>query len=50
MGGHDFLNYMSFRMTCIMIAYILREVMPYCRKCLMGCYVLVECTSSAWHI
>ena len=24
MGGHDFLNYMSFRMTCIMIAYVLR--------------------------
>ena len=23
MGGHDFLDYMSFKMTCIMIAYVL---------------------------
>ena len=50
MGGHDFLNYMSFRMTCIMIAYVLREVMLCSRKSLMGCHVLVECMSSAWHI
>ena len=42
MGGHDFLDYMSFRMTCIMIAYVLREIMLCCRKCLIGGHVLVE--------
>ena len=47
MGGHDFLDYMPFRMTCIMIAYVLREAMLCCRKCLMGGHVLVECMSSA---
>ena len=36
MGGHDFLDHMPFRMICVMIAYVLREVMLYCRKCLMG--------------
>ena len=29
MGGYDFLDYMSFRMTCIMIAYVLREVIHF---------------------
>ena len=47
MGGHVFLDHMSFRMTCIMIAYVLREVMLCCRKCLMGGQ---ECMSSGWHI
>ena len=41
MGGHDFLDHMPFRMTCVMIAYVLREVMLCCRKCLMGGHVLV---------
>ena len=41
MGGHDFLDHMPFRMTCVMIAYVLREVMLCCRKCLMGGNVLV---------
>ena len=50
MGGHDFLDYMSFRMTCIMIAFVLREVMLCCRKSLMEYQVLVECMSSGWHI
>ena len=50
MGGHDFLDYMSFRMTCIMIAYVLKEVMLYCRKFIMGGHALVECMSSGWHI
>ena len=50
MGGHDFLDHMPFRMTCVMIAYVLREVMLCCRKCLMGGHVLVECISSGWHI
>ena len=45
MGGHDFLDYMSFRMTCIMIAIVLREVMLCCRKSLMSYQVLVECMS-----
>ena len=35
MGGHDFLDYLSFRMTCIMIAFVLVEVMLCCRKSLM---------------
>ena len=26
MGGHDFLDYMSFRMICIMITFVLREL------------------------
>ena len=42
MGRHDFLNYMSFRMTCIMMAYVFREVILCCSKCLMGCHVLVS--------
>ena len=50
MGGHDILDYMSFRMTCIIIACVLRMVMLCCRKCLMRCHVLVECMSSEWHI
>ena len=50
MRGHHFLDYMSFRMTCIMIAYVLREVMLCYRKCLIGCHVLVESMSSGWHI
>ena len=25
MEGHDFLDYMSFRMTCIMIAHVFME-------------------------
>ena len=50
MGGHDFLDYMSFRMTRVMITYVLREVMLCCKKCLMGGRVLVECTSSGWYI
>ena len=36
MGGHDFLDHMPFRMTFVMIAYVLREVMLCCRKCHMG--------------
>ena len=50
MGGHDFLDDMPFRMTCVMIACVLREVMLCCRKCFMGSHVLVECISSGWHI
>ena len=50
MGGHNFLDYMSFRMACIMIAYVLREVMLCCRNCLLGGHVLVECMSSGWLI
>ena len=30
--------------------FVLKEVMLCCRKCLMGCHVLVECMSSGWHI
>ena len=33
-----------------MRAYVLREVMLYRRKCLIGGHVLVECMSSGWHI
>ena len=45
MGEHDFLDYMFFRMTCLLIAYVLREVMLCCRKChrmscIGGVYVL----------
>ena len=36
MGGHDFLDHMLFRMTCVMITYLLSEVMLCCRKCIMG--------------
>ena len=36
MGGHVFLEYKSFRMTCLMRAYVLREVMLCRRKCLVG--------------
>ena len=50
MGGHDFLDYISFRMIFIMIAFVFREVSFCCRKCLMGCHVLVECMSSGLHI
>ena len=50
MGRHDFLDHIPFRMTCVMIAYVLREVMLHCRKCLMGGHVLVECMCSGWHI
>ena len=56
MGGHVFLEYMSFRMTCLMGAYILREVMLCRRKYLIGGvgggggHVLVECMPSRWHI
>ena len=35
MGGHVFLDHMPFRMTCVMIVYVLREVMLCCRECLM---------------
>ena len=31
-------------------AYVLREVMLCCRKCLMVGHVLEECMSSGWHI
>ena len=48
--GHDFLDHMPFRMTCVMIPYVLREVMLCCRKCLMGGHVLVECMTSGWRI
>ena len=37
-------------MTCVMIAYVLREVMLCCKNCLSGGHVLVECMSSGWHI
>ena len=33
MSGHVFLDYMSFRMTCLMRAHVLREVMLCRRKC-----------------
>ena len=36
MGGHVFLECMYFRMTGLMKAYILREVMLCRRKCLVG--------------
>ena len=49
MGGHDFLDHIPFRMTCVIIAYELREVMLCYRKCLIGGHVLVECMSSGWH-
>ena len=49
MGGYDFLDHMPFRMTCVMIAYVLKEVMLCCRKYLMGGLVLVECMFSGWH-
>ena len=42
MGGHVFLEYMSFRMTCFMSAYVLREVMYCRRKCLAVCDILLE--------
>ena len=33
MSGHVFLEYMSFRMTYLMRAYVLRKVMLCRRKC-----------------
>ena len=39
MGGHDFLDHILFRMTCVMIAYELREVMLGCRSCIGGVHV-----------
>ena len=42
MGGHVFLDHIPFRITCVMIAYVLREVMLCCRKYLMGGHVLVK--------
>ena len=50
MGEHDSLEYMPFRMTFIMIAYVLKDVMLCYRKCLMGGHALVKCMSSGWHI
>ena len=44
------LEYMSFRMTCLMRAYVLSEVMLCRRKCLVGGHVLVECIFSGWHV
>ena len=29
MGGHVFLDHMPFKITCVMIAYVLREVYIY---------------------
>ena len=29
MGGHVFLDHMPFKITCVMIAYVLREVNIY---------------------
>ena len=49
-GGHVFLEYMSFRLTRFMRAYVLREVMLCWSKCLVGGQVLVESMSSGWHI
>ena len=50
MGKDIFLEYMSFRMTCLMKAYVLREIILCRRKCLIGGHVLVECMFSGWHI
>ena len=50
MGGHVFLEYMSFRMTCLMRAYALKVVMLCRRKCHVGGHVLMECISSERHI
>ena len=38
------------RITCLMGAYVLREVKLCRRKCHMGGHVLVECISSGWYI
>ena len=45
-----FFDHMPFRMTCVIIAYELRDIMLCCRKCLIGGHVLVKCMSSGWHI
>ena len=45
MDEHVFLECMSFRMTCLMRAYVLRVVM-LCRMKYVGGHVLVECMSS----
>ena len=50
MDGHVFLEYMSFRMTCPMRAYVFWEVILCIRKCFVGGHVLVECLSSGRYI
>ena len=50
MGGHLFLEYMSFRMICLMRAIVLSEVMCDSRICVMGGHALMECMSSVWYI
>ena len=49
-GGHIFLECISFRMTCIMGTFVLREVMLSRRTCIMGGHVSQECMSSGWYI
>ena len=44
------MEYMSFRMTCITGAFVLREVILCRRTCTMGGHILQECMSSGWHI
>ena len=34
MGGHVFLDHMPFKITCVMIAYVLKEVYIYIYICL----------------
>ena len=48
MGGHVFLEDMSFRMTCITGTFV--EVMLCKTTCIMEGHVLQECMSSGWHI
>ena len=50
MGGHVFLEYMSFRMTCIMGTFVIRKVMLCRRTCIMGGHVLQVCMYSGWYI
>ena len=46
MAWHVFLEYMSFKLTCVMRVYVLREFMLCCSKCLVGGHMLVESMSS----
>ena len=48
--GHVFLEYMSFKMTCITGTFISREVMLYRRTCIMRGHVLQVCMYSGCHI
>ena len=46
MDGHVFLECMSFRMICLVRAYVVRVVMFYRRKYHVGGHVFMECMSS----